>query len=75
MNVKSIGGLLFFFGLGSIVLNFMGMEFKLLMWIDTWGLQTGWIIRIAMAVAGGGLWLFGQRQEAAAAAAAPAAEQ
>jgi hypothetical protein len=72
VNLKSIGGFLFFFGLGSIVLNFMGMEFRLLMWIDNWGVETGWAIRGAMTVIGGGLWLVGQRQEAAAAAAATA---
>jgi hypothetical protein len=73
VNLKSIGGLLFFFGIGSIVLNLVGFEFKLMMWIDNWGIQTGWVIRGAMALAGGGLWLVGQRQENAAATAATAA--
>jgi hypothetical protein len=61
--MKTLGGWLFFFGVGSIVLNFLDMEFRLLMWIDTWGVQTGWIIRIAMAVVGGALWFFGRGAE------------
>ena len=67
MDMKSIGGLLFFFGLGSIVLNLMGMEFKLLMWIDNWGVQAGWFIRGGMALVGGALWLLGKRKPAEAA--------
>ena len=61
--MKSIGGLLFFFGIGSMVLYFMNMEFILLMWVDMWGLTIGWIIRIAMAVIGGGMWLLGEDEE------------
>jgi len=57
MNLKSIGGLLFVLGVGSAVLNLIGFEFKLLMWIDNWGTTTGWGIRGAMAAAGGALWL------------------
>lgn len=58
--MKTLGGWLFFFGVGSIVLNFLGMEFRLLTWIDSWGVQTGWIIRIALSVVGGALWFFGR---------------
>lgn len=32
--MKSLGGLLFILGAGSFVLNLLGMEFKLLGWID-----------------------------------------
>ncbi len=68
--MKTIGGYLFFFGLGSIVLHFLNMEFKLLAWIEMWGPTVGWAIRIGMAVAGGALWLFGSKAEAEPPAAA-----
>ena len=57
----NIGGLAFFLGVGSFVLNFMGYEFRLLSWIDNWGPTTGLIIRIALIVVGGGLWLMARR--------------
>jgi hypothetical protein len=67
MQMKSIGGYLFFFGLGSIILNFLNMEFKLLMWIDNWGPTVGWSIRIGLLVLGAVLWLLGRsKQEPAA---------
>jgi hypothetical protein len=46
---------LFVFGAGSFLLNMFGMEFKLLSWIDTWGLT----------VVGAALWLIGRKQETA----------
>jgi hypothetical protein len=61
--MKSVGGYLFFFGVGSIVLYFLQMEFILLAWIDMWGPTVGWGIRIAMAVVGGILWLVGNKKE------------
>ncbi|MGH8110025.1 MAG: hypothetical protein ACREO1_15060 [Arenimonas sp.] len=61
--MKSIGGYLFFFGLGSIILDFIDMQFMLLMWIDNWGTNVGWSIRIGMLVIGAGLWLLGNKQE------------
>jgi len=63
MRMKSLGGYLFFFGLGSIILDFVGMQFMLLMWIDNWGSTVGWSIRIGMLVIGGALWLLGRNQE------------
>lgn len=61
--MKGIGGFLFFFGVGSMVLHFLEREFVILMWVDNWGPTVGWVIRIAMVVVGGALWLMGQRQE------------
>ncbi len=61
--MKSLGGYLFFFGVGSIVLYFLQMEFILLAWVDMWGPTIGWSIRIGMAVVGGLLWLVGYNQE------------
>ena len=64
--MKQIGGILFFFGVGSIVLYFLNMEFVLLAWIETWGESVAWIIRAVMAGLGGLLWLLGNQQEAEA---------
>ena len=50
--MKTLGGWMFFFGIGSIILNYLGREFVLLSWIDTWGPTVGWGIRIALAVGG-----------------------
>ncbi len=55
--MKKWGGYLFFFGVGSIVLSFMDMEFILLTWIDNWGEGIGWSIRIGLALVGGAMWL------------------
>jgi hypothetical protein len=68
--MKSIGGLLFVLGLGSFVLHFMDMEFKLLMWVDNWGPTIGTVIRIGLVAVGGALWLLGNRREKEAPAAA-----
>lgn len=61
--MRGLGGALFFFGVGSMLLYFANMEFILLMWVDMWGETIGWIIRIAMAVVGGLLWLLGEDEE------------
>lgn len=62
--MKTIGGYMFFFGVGSIILYFLNMEFIILSWIDTWGPTVGWAIRGALSVVGGILWLVGNSQEA-----------
>ena len=61
--MKKWGGTLFFFGVGSVVLYFLNMEFILLSWVDMWGENIGWVIRGAMAVVGGIMWLVGRNQE------------
>ena len=63
--MRKLGGYLFFFGVGSIVLYFLNMEFIVLTWIDTWGESVGWAIRIGMAIVGGVLWLIARQQEKA----------
>jgi hypothetical protein len=69
--MKTIGGYMFFFGIGSIILNYMEREFIVLSWIDNWGPNVGWGIRIGLSVVGAGLWLYGRSQ--ASAEATPAA--
>jgi hypothetical protein len=61
--MKKLGGTMFFFGIGSIVLYFLNMQFIILAWIDMWGATPGWIIRGALAVVGGLLWLVGTKQQ------------
>jgi hypothetical protein len=41
-------------------------EFVLLSWISNWGETTAWVIRGAMVVVGGALWLMGNKAEGAA---------
>lgn len=53
--MKSAGGLLLLLGVGSIVLYFFGMEFRFLAWIDMWGTEMGWVIRVVLILAGAGL--------------------
>ncbi|MES2572920.1 MAG: hypothetical protein V4710_23050 [Verrucomicrobiota bacterium] len=64
--MKSIGGNMFFFGIGSIILNLLGMEFIILAWIDIWGDSIGWAIRIGLTVVGGALWMLAGSQEESA---------
>jgi hypothetical protein len=63
--MKSFGSLLVILGLGTFVLNALGMEFKLLGWIDNWGATAGIAIRVGLVVVGAALWLLGRKREAA----------
>jgi hypothetical protein len=63
--MKSIGGLLFFLGLGSFLLHFAEREFRLLAWVDNWGPTVGTAIRVGMIVIGGILWFVGRKGEQA----------
>ncbi len=61
--MKELGGYMFFFGVGSIILSFIGMEFFILSWIDFWGPVVGWTIRIGLTVGSAILWLIGNARE------------
>ncbi len=61
--MKQIGGFMAILGAGSFILNMMGREFSLLMWIDTWGPTVGTAMRIGMVVVGAALWLYASKQE------------
>lgn len=65
--MKNIGSTLLLLGVGTIVLNLIGFEFAILSWIDNWGETVGWAIRGLLIVAGGVLFVLGQRSEAASA--------
>lgn len=62
--MKGIGSFCFIMGAGSFVLNLIGMEFRLLMWIDLWGPSVGLMIRLGLMAAGAALWLVGMKLEA-----------
>ncbi len=64
--MKTIGMYLAIFGIGSIILSFFEMQFKLLIWIDSWGETTGWAIRIGMVVVGIVLFFVGKSKESEA---------
>ena len=63
--MKSIGSAMLFFGIGSIVLNFLNMQFIILSWIDMWGPTVGWAIKGGLIVVGAVLWVAGNNQEKA----------
>lgn len=47
------------FGIFAVVMGFMNRVPKLLIWIYSWGETTAWIIKIALIVVGGALFLMG----------------
>jgi hypothetical protein len=61
--MKKIGLYLVVFGLGSLLLNLFGYEFRLLMWLDTWGESVGMGIRVGTAVIGAVVWFVGFKSE------------
>ena len=66
VHMKRLGRNLLFFGIGSIVLNLVGMQFIILSWIDTWGDTVGWAIRGTIIVAGAVCFGIAKAQEAKA---------
>ena len=61
--MRGFGGTLILFGAGSFILNLLGMEFILLVWVDLWGTLIGNIIRVVMIVAGIGLLMLSPADE------------
>ena len=39
-------------GIGSFLLNMIGVEFVLLIWVDNWGATVGTLIRLGFAALG-----------------------
>ncbi len=58
--MRSIGGLLFILGAGSIVLYYLHYEFIVLSWMNRLDAPLPWVIRIGMAVIGAILWFVGK---------------
>ncbi len=61
--MKSIGSFMFIIGVLAIVLNFFDRVPKILVWIYEWGDGVAWIIKIALVVVGGILYLMGNNSE------------
>ncbi|QTD52331.1 hypothetical protein [Sulfidibacter corallicola] len=57
--MREIGKTLMFFGVGSVILYFLQMEFIILAWIDAWGEGIGWLIRSGLIVLGAVLFFLG----------------
>ncbi len=62
--MKQIGIYLIIAGIGSFLLNMIGYEFSLLMWIDSWGTTVGQAIRGGAVALGAVLFFLGMKQEA-----------
>lgn len=61
--MKSIGSFMFIIGVLAIVLNFFDRVPKILVWIYEWGDGVAWVIKIALVVVGGILYLMGNNSE------------
>jgi hypothetical protein len=61
--MKKVGGYLLFFGVGSILLHAIGLQFILLSWINKWGDTTASEIRIGFVAVGGVLLWWTRRNE------------
>ena len=53
----TLGKWLLFFGIGSLVLDLLSMEFIILMWVNFWGPEVAWTIRMSMIGIGALLWI------------------
>ncbi len=53
--ISKAGPVLVLAGLASIVLYFLGLNLKILAWIDVWGPTVGWALRIGAVVLGAAL--------------------
>lgn len=62
--MRSLGFLLIILGVGSFILHSMDMEFRLLQWVDNWGVDNGNIIRGGAALVGAILVFLSMRKKA-----------
>lgn len=63
--MQNFGSTLMGLGVLAIFLDFFNYVPKVLFWIYSWGDGVAWVIKIALLVVGGALWLIGRNQEAA----------
>ncbi|MCC6661045.1 MAG: hypothetical protein IT437_09195 [Phycisphaerales bacterium] len=61
--MRSLGVTLIILGLGSMVLNYLGIYFIVLYWIDNWGSNVGWAIRGGLVGLGVLMVLLGRRHD------------
>ena len=62
--MAKLGGYLAVAGVISCVLNLLGYNLRILMWIDLWGPTVGWAIRAGLIIAGVGFFFLGKKEEA-----------
>ena len=60
-NLGKVGGFLAAAGIISGGLHFVGMNLRILMWIDLWGPTVGWLIRGGLVVGGGALYFLAKQ--------------
>jgi len=53
--IRKIGLTLFFLGIISGVMHYLGYQHKVLSWVNYWGEATGWGIRGLLVFVGGGM--------------------
>lgn len=59
---KRAGPALAISGLLSIVLSVIGLNLRILVWIDAWGTLLGWSLRIGLVVLGGIIWFLSRER-------------
>jgi hypothetical protein len=52
LKISVFGAVAALFGFASMILSFFNYNFKVLNWIDNWGENMGWAIRIELIVIG-----------------------
>ena len=61
--MKKIGSYMAIVGIAAIVMNFMNLVPRILMWIYAWGETTAWIIKIGLVVVGAVLYFMGNKEK------------
>ena len=62
--MRSIGSLLFILGAAASILGLMGYVPVVLSWINQWGENTAWVIKIGFMILGAALYMMGARKKA-----------
>ena len=62
--MKPIGSLLFILGAAASILGLMGYVPVVLSWINQWGENTAWVIKIGFMILGAALYMMGARKKA-----------
>ena len=62
--MKSIGSLLFILGAAASIFGLMDRDLIVLGWINQWGQNTAWVIKIGFMILGAALFMMGARKKA-----------
>ena len=69
--MRNIGSFMALLGIAAIVMNYLDRVPRLLVWINNWGENVAWAIKIGLVVVGGALYFFGPKEEEVAEESAP----